>query len=109
MPVFKPNNKKWLKLLAFIFIFLNLISYFHAYKFTHFADKNLVKSKDAKKLSMGEKDETVNEGDIDLMFKNFSSNVKEVKKYPNASHESYLNQYRAEWTQHIVQFMEIAK
>jgi alpha-beta hydrolase superfamily lysophospholipase len=57
-------------------------------------------------LMYGQKDETVNEGDINLMFENFSSRAKELKKYPNAAHESYLNQYKVEWTQHISQFME---
>ena len=60
-------------------------------------------------LMYGQKDETVNEEDIDLMYKHFSSSVKEVKKYSNAAHESYLNQYRTEWTQHITQFMEKVK
>jgi hypothetical protein len=35
--------------------------------------------------------------------------VKLLKKYPNAAHESYLNQYRVEWTQDIAQFMEKAR
>lgn len=51
--------KKWVKRglvgLGIVFILLNVIACFHAYHFTHFTDKNVVKTKESKDLSVLEK------------------------------------------------------
>ncbi len=41
--------------LLIIFILMNVIAYFHAYKFTHFSNSGVVKTKDAHQLSIGQK------------------------------------------------------
>jgi hypothetical protein len=45
--------------IAIIFISINVIAYFHAYKFTHFADNTVTKTKNAKSLSTTEKIKTL--------------------------------------------------
>ena len=45
--------------LAIIFVMMNVISFFHAYKFTHFTSANVVKTKDAKHLSFNGKLKTL--------------------------------------------------
>ena len=47
------KNVWWLILL--VFILMNIVAYFHAYKFTHFAESTIEKTKNAKALSIGEK------------------------------------------------------
>ena len=42
-----------------IFILMNISAYFHAYKFTHFTTKNVIKTKGAGNLSMTEKIKTL--------------------------------------------------
>lgn len=57
------TNRKWIKravwALTTIFIFMNVLAVFHSYKFTHFADDKIEKTKDPKKLSAGQKIETL--------------------------------------------------
>ena len=53
--ILNKNMKKALKLALFVFILMNIVAFFHAYKFTHFTDRNVAKTKDAKKLSLDEK------------------------------------------------------
>ncbi len=57
------NSKVAFKLVAWsiaiIFILINFIAYFHAYKFTHFAEKTVAKTKNAKSLSTTEKIKTL--------------------------------------------------
>lgn len=43
----------------FLFICMNIVAYFHAYKFTHFADTSSEKTKNAKKMGFGEKLQTL--------------------------------------------------
>ena len=47
--------KRFLWVLAIIFILMNISAYFHAYKFTHFSTDDVVKSKEPKDLSTTEK------------------------------------------------------
>ena len=58
----KIKNKwiiKGLKLLGILFLCLNIIAFFHTYKFTHFSSANIEKSKDGFKLSRIEKLKTI--------------------------------------------------
>lgn len=55
-PIYKWMAKKriwWL--LAFVFVGINIVAFFHAYKFTHFTDAALHKTKSAKALSFNGK------------------------------------------------------
>ncbi|MBL7708027.1 MAG: alpha/beta hydrolase [Chitinophagaceae bacterium] len=60
---FISNRKKNFKRLAWslvvVFILMNIVAYFHAYKFTHFADPAIKKTADAKKLSTAAKIKTL--------------------------------------------------
>ena len=51
--IIKRKIRKALKALAVVFIFMNIIAFFHAYKFTHFTDSNIEKTKDVRQLSIG--------------------------------------------------------
>lgn len=51
----KKLIKRIIGALAIIFIFMNVLAYLHAYKFTHFADSNIPKTQSAEKLSALEK------------------------------------------------------
>ena len=51
--------KRLLTALLSFFIFMNVVAMFHAYKFTHFADSNVVKTRDAKDLSTSGKIRTI--------------------------------------------------
>lgn len=57
------KQKKIIKLLLWtlttIFVLINIVAYFHSYKFTHFTDKNVVKTKDSKHLSVSGKIKTL--------------------------------------------------
>lgn len=59
----KKNRKRILKIVLLVFLsifaFMNIIAYFHAYKFTHFASSNIVKTDSPKKLSVFEKMKTI--------------------------------------------------
>lgn len=58
----KKNNKylkKTLWVILIFFIFLNIIAYFHAYKFTHFADDSIKKTEKPENLSFLEKGSTL--------------------------------------------------
>src|ERR1019366_4241214 len=47
--------KRLLLIVLAVFIFMNILAYFHASKFTHFDNSVTTKTKDAKHLSFGEK------------------------------------------------------
>ncbi|HEY0029778.1 MAG TPA: alpha/beta hydrolase, partial [Bacteroidia bacterium] len=53
------NKRKFLKrflwTIAIVFLLMNVIAIFHSYRLTHFVDSNVEKTKDARKLSTGEK------------------------------------------------------
>ena len=55
--------RKWIKrclsTLTIIFVLMNVVAAFHAYKFTHFADSRSEKTKDAKKLTGVQKIKTL--------------------------------------------------
>jgi uncharacterized protein len=53
------TKKSLLKLIAFLFIMMNVVAYFHAYKFTHFALTDVAKTKNAKELSVFDKLKTL--------------------------------------------------
>ncbi|MEO0506311.1 MAG: alpha/beta fold hydrolase [Bacteroidota bacterium] len=54
-----PKRRKWIKRSLWIvtgfLVFLNIIAIFHSYKFTHFSDTSIEKTKSPKKLSTVEK------------------------------------------------------
>ena len=74
------TTKRILKSIVFLFILMNFVAYFHAYKFTHFATS------------------------IDLIYTNLN-NKKVLKTYPEAGHDNYLKQYKNEWTNDISAFL----
>jgi hypothetical protein len=39
----KLFKNKYLRILVFIFIIMNIVAFFHAYRFTHFTDDNRTK------------------------------------------------------------------
>lgn len=57
------TNKKRLKVIGWsilsVFILLNIVAYFHAYKFTHFGDNTNIRTKDPKSLSYFRKIKTL--------------------------------------------------
>lgn len=55
MKLFKKHLRKIFFILAAIFVFINFIAYNHAYKFTHFSEDNVIRTKDPKELSITEK------------------------------------------------------
>lgn len=55
MIISKQHKHKGLKTLLIGFILMNTVAFFHAYKFTHFTDKKVTKTGDAKHLALGEK------------------------------------------------------
>src|SRR5688500_2598325 len=54
----KKLIKRTLWIIVIIFILMNFVAYFHAYKFTHFTDENVTKT-NAKKLSTSDKIKTL--------------------------------------------------
>lgn len=56
-------------------------------------------------LFYGEKDEKVSRDEIDEIFENIKGKKKLIT-FQEAGHENYLNKYKNEWKQHIVQFLE---
>ncbi|MFZ4398613.1 MAG: alpha/beta hydrolase [Bacteroidales bacterium] len=54
--------KIFLWVIIVFFIFINIVAYFHAYKFTHFDHSENIKTKDAKHLTIGEKLKTLFSG-----------------------------------------------
>ena len=58
MKLFK-NKIKFIKILFIIFMMLNVIAFFHAYKFTHFTENKSKKTKSPEKLSALEKAKTL--------------------------------------------------
>jgi predicted alpha/beta-fold hydrolase len=55
----KQTTKRVLWTLVTIFILVNIVACFHAYKFTHFTDNNVMKTKDARYLSTTDKVSTL--------------------------------------------------
>jgi uncharacterized protein len=53
------TTKRLLKATAFLFISMNIVAGFHAYKFTHFANSDVIKTKNAKELSVFDKLKTL--------------------------------------------------
>ena len=51
----KLFKNKILRIVLFIFILMNSIAFFHAYKFTHFTENNTLKTKSPEKLSLIDK------------------------------------------------------
>lgn len=51
----RERSKRIILYLALIFVLMNIIAYFHAYKFTHFTDTNVSKTKSAEKLNVIDK------------------------------------------------------
>ena len=58
MKIFR-NRKKLIKILLIIFLIMNFIAFFHAYKFTHFTENNSEKTKSPEKLTSLEKIKTL--------------------------------------------------
>jgi len=58
MKIFK-NRKIYFRVLAIIFILINIIAFFHAYKFTHFTENESEKTNSPEKLSSFEKVKTL--------------------------------------------------
>jgi pimeloyl-ACP methyl ester carboxylesterase len=55
LTIYKKYIRTAGRLFIACFILMNIVAAFHAYKFTHFTEKNIEKTKDAKKLSSMEK------------------------------------------------------
>ena len=55
----KLFKNKYLRILVFLFIIMNIVAFFHAYRFTHFADDNPEKTKSPQKISSFEKVKTL--------------------------------------------------
>jgi uncharacterized protein len=53
------TTKRLLKAIAFLFISMNIVACFHAYKFTHFSDSSIAKTKNAKELNVFDKLKTL--------------------------------------------------
>lgn len=51
MKIRRSFLRRILYVIAFLFVLVNIIAFFHAYKFTHFVDKNKAKTQNPKKLS----------------------------------------------------------
>ncbi|MDJ1499221.1 alpha/beta hydrolase [Xanthocytophaga agilis] len=51
----RKTTKKYFWAILFVFAGMNLVAFIHAYKFTHFTDRAVVKTKDPSKLSVTEK------------------------------------------------------
>ena len=55
-------------------------------------------------LLYGAKDEKVSREEIDHIYSNLAGQ-KQLEIFQNAGHENYLTKYKAEWTQHVNEFM----
>jgi len=56
-------------------------------------------------LLWGEKDNRVSREEIDIIYTNLKGK-KQLKTYPLAGHESYLNDYKEQWKSDVSNFME---
>ena len=72
--------KRILWIVITVFVFMNIIVYFHASKFTHFENSTIVKTKDAHHLSMGQK--------IKILFLGIRNPRPENKITPNRVFET---------------------
>lgn len=59
MKKFKKVLKRIIWILTAIFIFMNTIAYFHAFKFTHFTENQIEKTKNPEELSAFKKIKTL--------------------------------------------------
>jgi uncharacterized protein len=100
------TTKRLLKATAFLFISMNIVAGFHAYKFTHFANSDVnAKQVDFPVLLLyGEKDKEVSREEIDAIYQNLT-NKKTLKTYPDAGHDNYLKQYKEAWTRDVSAFL----
>jgi hypothetical protein len=73
--------KKWFRRLAyfalFIFLFINIVAAFHAYKFTHFYDKHSASTQNPEQMSAWEKTKVILTG-VDYVKKD----ILEVPSFP---------------------------
>ena len=72
--------KRLLIIVLTVFILLNIVAFFHAYKFTHFSSSNSTKTKDARELSFVQKVATLCFG--------VSNPRPENKMFPNRAYET---------------------
>lgn len=90
-----------------LFLLMNVVAFFHAYKFTHFSNTTEAKTK-SEKLSFGgkmKKDERVTRQETDIIYSNMKGK-KHLVTFPLAGHENYLNKYADEWEKEVKQFLE---
>ena len=64
------------------FIALNFVSFMHAYRFTHFSDSNVERTKDPKLLSVGEK--------LEILFLGIDNPKPVNKRRPTREHETII-------------------
>ncbi len=74
------NVKKVLWFFTVIFLLMNVIAFFHAYKFTHFTEGLPAKTKNANQLSFMEK--------IGALFFGVKNPRSETKGFPNQPFET---------------------
>src|SRR5436190_1258638 len=55
----RRSFKRILWILAAVFLVMNIIAFFHAYKFTHFTESNIIRTQSADKLSVTDKVKTI--------------------------------------------------
>jgi len=75
----KKFFKRFLYATLIVFLVMNVVAYFHAYKFTHFDPEGKIKTKNAKELSFLEKAEA--------LFFGVSNPRPENKKLPDGKYE----------------------
>lgn len=87
------NGKKLLRILLIIFLMMNMVAFFHAYKFTHFTENTFAKTKSPDKLTSVEKIKTLFFGVNNPKPKNSklpTQNYKVVKLKSNKEIECWL-------------------
>ncbi|MBX2961206.1 MAG: hypothetical protein KF687_01765 [Cyclobacteriaceae bacterium] len=72
--------KRIIWVLIIVFILMNVVAIFHAYKFTHFAEQKVEKTKDAKTLTPGQK--------ITTLLVGVSNPRPENKAFPTGDYET---------------------
>lgn len=80
----KKHLKKIIKLFVYILIFLNVIGFFHAYKFTHFVEDNSKKTKSPEKLSIPEK--------LKILFLGINNPKPKNEAFPSQKYEEIVLQ-----------------
>lgn len=76
--------------------------------FTHNPETYATKIKVPTLLMYGEKDDRVKRSEIENIYRNLSCK-KTLKTFPLSGHESYLNDYKEEWTKTVKAFLETCK